>query len=140
MVNHGLKGPRCMGSCPQTSGKVEGTVVSASTKLQESLIKKKGGEEVKEMKKGLLYAFILSSALVFSAGVAVDTSKQEFGTTLTVDSRGYAGADYTSIQAAVDAAHAGTIIEVRSGTYHESVIIDEPLKLVGVFQWRLPIW
>ena len=135
MVNHGLKGPRCTGSCPQTSGKVEGTVVSASTKLQESLIKKKGGEEVKEMKKGLLYAFILSSALVFSAGVAVDTSKQELGTTLTVDSRGYAGADYTSIQAAVDAAHAGTIIEVRSGTYHESVIIDEPLKLVGVFQY-----
>ena len=48
MVNHGLKGPRCTGTCPQTSGKFEGTVVSASTKLQESLIKKK---EVKKQKR-----------------------------------------------------------------------------------------
>jgi len=66
MVNHGLKGPRCTGTCPQTSGKFEGTVVSASTKLQESLIKKKGGEEAKEMKtlKGIeVLALALALAL-----------------------------------------------------------------------------
>ena len=35
MVNHGLKGPRCTGTCPQTSGKFEGTVVSASPNFRK---------------------------------------------------------------------------------------------------------
>lgn len=49
--------------------------------------------------------------------------------THTVDDDG--GADYTTIQAAVDAASPGDTIQVAPGTYEESVIVDKPLTLVG---------
>ncbi|NIA11877.1 MAG: hypothetical protein GWP10_19660 [Nitrospiraceae bacterium] len=51
------------------------------------------------------------------------------GGTWVVDDDG--GADFTSIQAAVDAASAGDTIEVRSGTYVENVDVDKRLTLVG---------
>jgi len=37
------------------------------------------------------------------------------------------GCDYTSIQAAIEAADAGDTIEVHSGTYCENVDVDKPL-------------
>jgi parallel beta-helix repeat protein len=82
--------------------------------------------------KTLLGALIFSVALVLSIGAGADTSVQEFGSTLTIDNRG--GADYTSIRAAIDAAHTGDIIEVNAGTYSESVRVDKTLKLVGVIR------
>ena len=42
------------------------------------------------------------------------------------------GCDYTSIQAAIEAADAGDTIEVHSGTYCENVDVDKPLFLRGV--------
>ena len=48
---------------------------------------------------------------------------------ITVDDSG--GADFTSIQAAVDAASAGDTIEVRTGTYVENVDVNKTLTLIG---------
>ena len=45
---------------------------------------------------------------------------------------GSGGADYLSIQAAIDNASAGDTIEVRSGTYYENVNISIQLILQGV--------
>ena len=41
-------------------------------------------------------------------------------------------ADYTSIQAAIDAAQDGDVIEVQSGIYYENVDINKPLTLRGL--------
>src|SRR5262245_35273224 len=40
-------------------------------------------------------------------------------------------ADFTSIGAAVAAAHRGDVIEVCPGTYNESVVVNKSLKFVG---------
>ncbi len=44
----------------------------------------------------------------------------------------HSGCDYASIQAAVDAADSGDIIEVHSGTYYEHVDVNKALILKGV--------
>jgi len=41
-------------------------------------------------------------------------------------------ADYTSIQAAIDAAQDGDVIEVQSGIYRENLDVDKPLTLRGI--------
>ena len=40
--------------------------------------------------------------------------------------------NYTSIQAAIDTASAGDIIEVHSGTYYENVVVNKRLTLRGI--------
>ena len=67
-----------------------------------------------------LVTFIL---LLLSAGAVS-------ATTITVDDSG--GADYTSIQAAINNASAGDIIEVQSGAYLENVIVNKTLSLKGI--------
>lgn len=41
------------------------------------------------------------------------------------------GGDYDSISAAIKAVIPGTRIQVRPGTYHEGILIDKPLEIVG---------
>ena len=73
----------------------------------------------------MLSAGVLAVLLVLAcAGTAA-------GATWVVDDDGGAGVDYTTIQAAVDAASAGDTIEVRSGTYYENVNVNKQLTLSG---------
>jgi len=52
------------------------------------------------------------------------------GATVTVDDSG--GADYLSIQAAINNASAGDVIEVQSGMYNENVVVNRTLSLKGI--------
>ncbi len=64
------------------------------------------------------------------AGIAFTAPTAEAsGTTYTVDDDG--GADYASIQAAINAAHPGDTITVAAGMYTEQIIIDKDLTLQG---------
>ena len=49
--------------------------------------------------------------------------------TITVDDSG--GADFTTIQAAVNAASPGDTILVAAGTYTQLVTVNKPLVLLG---------
>ena len=75
---------------------------------------------------------------IFSAGVlavlllACAGTGTAAGATWVVDGDGGAGVDYTTIQAAVDAAAAGDMIEVRSGRYDENVDVNKQLTLRGI--------
>jgi len=51
------------------------------------------------------------------------------GETITVDDDG--GADYETIQDAVDAAEDGDTVRVYEGTYEENVVVDKSIDLVG---------
>jgi len=67
---------------------------------------------------GIAIAFLLFT--VSSASAA----------TIIVDDSG--GADYLSIQAAINNASAGDTIEVQSGTYLENVVVNKTLSLMGI--------
>jgi hypothetical protein len=53
------------------------------------------------------------------------------GATFCVATRSTSACPFTSINAAVNAAAAGDIVQVTSGTYHEDVVIGKPLSLIG---------
>lgn len=53
------------------------------------------------------------------------------GATLCVATRSTPACPFTSINAAVNAAAAGDVVQVMAGTYHEDVIIGKPLSLIG---------
>ena len=74
------------------------------------------------LRKLLMLVFLAVAVCVTSAGVGA-------AAVITVDDSG--GADYTTIQAAVDAANEGDTIEVRSGTYVENVDVGKRLTLRG---------
>jgi len=69
-----------------------------------------------------MLVFLAVVVCVMSAGVGA-------AAVITVDDSG--GADFTSIQAAVDAADDGDTIEVRSGTYVENVDVGKRITLRG---------
>ena len=75
------------------------------------------------MSKGLLGLTLLVMALIVSVGTAN-------AATITVDDSG--GADYTTIQAAIDYASPGDEIHVNSGTYYENVVVNKQINLRGI--------
>jgi parallel beta-helix repeat protein len=71
-------------------------------------------------------------ASMVPAGLSIQSEKKNAGTlsnTWIVDNEG--DGDFVTIQAAIDAASAGDIINVYSGVYHESVNINKSLQLIG---------
>ena len=78
------------------------------------------------MKKITLFGCILVTTLVV---ISAFPSAVSGGNTIYVDDDG--GADYTSIQDAVDAASDGDTIYVYSGTYYEHVKINTSIVLQG---------
>ena len=75
------------------------------------------------IRKLLMLVFLAVVVCVMSAGVGA-------AAVITVDDNG--GADFTSIQAAVDAASVGDTIDVWSGTYYEAVNINKQITLRGI--------
>jgi parallel beta-helix repeat protein len=79
---------------------------------------------------GTIFCFLLIIVPVPALNVYFITSEPK---TWIVDGNGYA--DFDTIQEAVDAAHPGDIILVRTGTYklpyQSEIIIDKPLELIG---------
>jgi len=74
-------------------------------------------------------AFALSLGLVATLFVGIGTRPAQ-GATWTVDDGG--GADFTTIQAAIDASASGDTIHVKAGTYAESVLVWKAnLKMIG---------
>jgi parallel beta-helix repeat protein len=78
------------------------------------------------MKKITLFGCLLIAKLVIISTVPTAISE---GNTIYVDDDG--GADYTSIQDAVDTASDGDKVYVYSGTYHEHVKINTSIVLQG---------
>lgn len=77
-----------------------------------------------DRRKGGAWWKILS-ALILTAAISTAAAQ---AATITV---GAEGCDYTSIQRAVEAANAGDIITVQSGTYRENLVVEKTLILRG---------
>ena len=79
------------------------------------------------MRRTTILCLLAACALVFAAADGAATEPA----TLVVDGDGVqcANADFTSIQAAVDAAQPGDLIRVCPDLYSESVVVDKPLTL-----------
>ena len=78
--------------------------------------------------RGLAIALLIVAPATGTLGTLTPASAQD-PTTHTVAVDG--SADFTSVQAAVDAAASGDVVMVQPGTYTEQVVIDKDLDLIG---------
>src|SRR4051794_13595658 len=58
-------------------------------------------------------------------------ARQLLSATLTVDDTPGTGAQFSTIQAAVNAASPGDRIKVAAGVYNESVVVNKSLNIIG---------
>ncbi len=77
----------------------------------------------------LLVVVLLGLLLGTSCSDSANRVTGGSGDVLVVSNTG--GGDFDTIQAAVDAAHSGDLVQVRSGTYAERVVVDKTLTIVG---------
>ena len=80
------------------------------------------GEDMKKLVSGLMLALILIGTLTLAFNI--QRVKSESRTIVVPD-------DYPTIQEAINNANEGDTIFVRSGTYHEHVIVNKTLSIVG---------
>src|SRR5258708_6649176 len=73
----------------------------------------------------IILVIFFALAIVIGAKAVESIGEMGSGTALKVPD------DYATIQAAIDAAQAGDIIQVRSGVYNESLTINKPVTLVA---------
>jgi len=87
----------------------------------------KNMKEKRKMRKGLVFglSFVLIAAM-FLITVPMNATSAIH----TVGPAG-SGADYNSIQDAIDAADEGDTIRIWAGTYTENVVVDKQLSLIG---------
>ncbi len=79
-----------------------------------------GKGSLRRIASGIILTIVLTSALIWVARI-----QPVRATTITVPD------DYATIQGAINAASDGDTINVRAGTYHENVIINKKISLVG---------
>jgi len=72
------------------------------------------------MSSKTIFFYILAALALFLAGADAATVMV-----------GPEGCDYVSIQAAIDAASPGDVVEVSGGTYRENLVVDVPIVLHG---------
>ncbi|MEE9151911.1 MAG: pectinesterase family protein [Thermoplasmata archaeon] len=72
----------------------------------------------------LCFAIILTTVVIF-----IEIALPARATTIYVDDDG--GADYTSIQDAINAASDDNTVYVYSGTYYENVMVNRSISLIG---------
>ena len=81
-------------------------------------------------RKGIAVHLLVVTLFFSSLYIIVSTEKVKASDdTLYVDDSG--GADYTTIQEAIDAANESDTVFVYSGTYNENILIDKEIKLLG---------
>jgi parallel beta-helix repeat protein len=80
------------------------------------------------MIKKILGILVVMLLILMMIPISV-SSDATFGKTIYVDDGG--GADYTKIQDAIDAASDDDTIYVYGGIYHENLVVDKSLNLVG---------
>ena len=81
------------------------------------------------------YADTLTGSVTITASYSGDSNNTPSSdtTTLTVTSGGpiYYSANYTTVQATIDAAPSGATVIIAPGFYSESLILDKPLTIIG---------
>lgn len=88
-------------------------------------IKKPGRSISSNMIVTVILTIIAALAIVFGAQAIETIRRTGTGAVLRVPR------DYTTIQAAVDAASPGDIVQVSAGVYYENVILNKPVSLVA---------
>jgi parallel beta-helix repeat protein len=82
----------------------------------------KGEVELKRLISGVVLAMLMVNVLALSFNVKPARSSPA---TITVPD------DYSTIQAAINAANPGDTIAVSSGTYYENVVVNKTVSLIG---------